>query len=42
VWSHATSVNRLEYALLLKSTVSSLFKFFLIVAFTSHWLRCVS
>lgn len=31
--------NRLEYALLLKSTVSSLFKFFLIVAFTSHWLR---
>ncbi|TMW60338.1 hypothetical protein Poli38472_000380 [Pythium oligandrum] len=33
-------LNRLEYALLLRSTVSSLFKFFLLVCFTSHWLSC--
>jgi hypothetical protein len=34
-------LNRLEYALLLRSTASSLFKFFLLVCFTSHWMRCV-
>ncbi|KAJ0399080.1 hypothetical protein ATCC90586_003045 [Pythium insidiosum] len=33
-------LNRLEYALLLRSTVSSLFKFLLLVVFTSHWLSC--
>lgn len=35
------AVLRLEYALLLRSTVSSIFKFCFLVCFTSHWLRCV-
>ncbi|DBA03753.1 TPA: hypothetical protein N0F65_004170 [Lagenidium giganteum] len=33
-------LNRLEYALLLRSTVSSLVKFTFLVCFTSHWLSC--
>ncbi|KAH7474097.1 Potassium voltage-gated channel subfamily H member 2 [Phytophthora ramorum] len=31
-------LNRLDYALLLRSTVSSIFKFCMLVCFTSHWL----
>ncbi|TYZ61505.1 hypothetical protein PybrP1_006829 [[Pythium] brassicae (nom. inval.)] len=31
-------LNRLEYALLLRSTVSSIVKFCFLVCFTSHWL----
>ncbi|KAE9026702.1 hypothetical protein PR003_g5190 [Phytophthora rubi] len=33
-------LNRLDYALLLRSTVSSIFKFCMLVCFTSHWLSC--
>ncbi|KAG6622695.1 Voltage-gated Ion Channel (VIC) Superfamily [Phytophthora cinnamomi] len=33
-------LNRLDYALLLRSTVSSIFKFCMLVCFTAHWLSC--
>ncbi|KAF0687933.1 Aste57867_20425 [Aphanomyces stellatus] len=33
-------LNRVEYALLLKSTQSGLLKFFLLVCLTSHWFSC--
>ncbi|OWZ19762.1 Voltage-gated Ion Channel [Phytophthora megakarya] len=33
-------LNRLDYALLLRSTVSSICKFCMLVCYTSHWLCC--
>lgn len=33
-------LKRLEYALLIRSTISSLLKFILLVSFSSHWFSC--
>ena len=34
-------MNRLEYALLIRSTTSSILKFLLVVFLTSHWFSCL-